>query len=132
MANGTWKIARGRNSGQWSLAVFAVFALIVLLLGRAQPALFDRARAYFTDRASPVLEAARAPVNLVSSWVGGVGDLFAVHEENLRLRAENARLRQWQNAALVLEQRLKRYQLLLNAVPDPAVASVTARVIAHG
>jgi rod shape-determining protein MreC len=129
MANGTWKIARGRSGGQWSLAVFGVFALIVLLLGRAQPGLFDRARAYFTDRSSPVLEAVRAPVNLVSSWAGGVGDLLAVHEENLRLRAENARLRQWQNAALVLEQRLKRYQLLLNAVPDPAVGSVTARVI---
>jgi rod shape-determining protein MreC len=128
MANGTWKIAR-RNGGQFSLAVFVVFALIVVLLGRAQPALFNRARAYFSDWASPVLEAARVPVNTVGNWAGGVTHMFTVYQENIRLKQENARLRQWQNAALVLEQRLKRYQLLLNAVPDPDVSSVTAHVI---
>ena len=129
MANGTWKIARGRNSGQWPLAVFGVLALIVLLLGRAQPALFNRARTYFTDWSSPVLEAARVPVDVLVNWVEGAGNIFTVYADNTRLKAENARLRQWQNAALVLEERVKRYQLLLNAVPDPAIASVTARVI---
>jgi rod shape-determining protein MreC len=129
MANGTWKIARGRSSGHWALAVFAVLALFVLLLGRAQPALFDRAHAYFTDWSAPVLEAARVPLKVLVRWAGGLGDTFTVYEDNIRLKAENARLRQWQNAALVLEQRLKRYQLLLHAVPDPAVAGVTARVI---
>ncbi|HUB85373.1 MAG TPA: rod shape-determining protein MreC, partial [Rhizomicrobium sp.] len=44
-------------------------------------------------------------------------------------KQENARLRQWQTAALVLDDRLKRYQLLLHAVPDPATTSITARVI---
>ncbi len=39
------------------------------------------------------------------------------------------RLRQWQNAAMVLDSRVKRYQLLLHAVPDPALSSVLARVI---
>jgi rod shape-determining protein MreC len=129
MANGTWKIARGRNSGQFSLAVFVVFAVIIVLLGRAQPALFNRARAYFSDWTSPVLEAARVPVNTVGNWVGNITDVFSVYQDNIRLKQENGRLRQWQNAALVLEQRLNRYQLLLNAVPDPELASVTAHVI---
>ncbi|HEY5047817.1 MAG TPA: rod shape-determining protein MreC [Rhizomicrobium sp.] len=130
MANGSWKIARGRGGGgQFSLAVFLVLALIVVLLGRAQPALFNRARAYFSDWTSPMLETARAPVDAVGHWVGSVTDVFSVYRDNMRLKQENARLRQWQNAALVLEQRLKRYRLLLNAVPDPALASVTAHVI---
>jgi|HubBroStandDraft_6_1064221.scaffolds.fasta_scaffold47516_2 rod shape-determining protein MreC len=129
MANGTWKIARGRNGGQFSLAVFVVFALILVLLGRAQPALFNRARAYFADWASPVLEAARIPVNTIGYWLGGVESAFSVYQDNIYLKQENARLRQWQNAALVLDQRLKRYQLLLNAVPDPELTSVTAHVI---
>ncbi len=129
MANGTWKIARGRNGGQFSLAVFVVIALILVLLGRAQPALFNRARAYFSDWTSPVLEVARVPVATVSNWVGSIGEIFSVYQDNVRLRQENDRLRQWQNAALVLEQRVKRYQLLLNAVPDPELASVTAEVI---
>ncbi|MGD0191216.1 MAG: rod shape-determining protein MreC [Rhizomicrobium sp.] len=130
MANGTWKIAR-RNGGQFSLAVFVVLAIILVLVGRAQPALFNRARAYFSDWTSPALEAARVPVNVAGNWLGGVTHVFTVYQENIRLKQENARLRQWQNAALVLEQRLKRYQLLLNAVPDPAVTSVTAHVIGH-
>src|SRR5215469_16843015 len=131
MANGTWKIARGRGSGQLSLAIFVAFAVIIVLLGRAQPVLFNRARSYFSDWTSPVLEAARVPVNTVGSWLGGIGDAFSVYQENIRLKQENARLRQWQNAALVLEQRLKRYQLLLNAVPDSEVTSVAAHVIGH-
>jgi rod shape-determining protein MreC len=130
MANGTWKIAR-RNGGQFSLAVFVVLAIILVLVGRAQPALFNRARAYFSDWTSPALETARVPVNAAGNWLGGITDVFSVYQQNIRLKQENARLRQWQNAALALEQRLKRYQLLLNAVPDPAVTSVTAHVIGY-
>ena len=51
-----------------------------------------------------------------------------VYQENLLLKDENARLRQWRNVAVMLEGRVKRYQALLHAVPDPP-ASVLARVI---
>jgi rod shape-determining protein MreC len=64
-----------------------------------------------------------------TQWGGNLANIFHVYQENLRLREQNARLRQWQNAALALEQRLKRYQLLLKAVPDPELGSVTAHVI---
>jgi rod shape-determining protein MreC len=129
MANGTWKIARGKGSPQLSIAVVAILALVLVLLGRAQSSLFDRARTYFSDATSPVLEAVRSPVNAAGRWIGGIDEVFVVYEENLRLKDENARLRQWQNAALVLEQRVHRYQLLLNAVPDPSLNVVTAHVI---
>jgi rod shape-determining protein MreC len=129
MANGTWKIARGKGSAQLPLAIFAVFAVVLVLVGKAQPALFDRVRAYFSDVTSPALEWVRAPVNGAARWIDSIGDIFVVYQENLRLKDENARLRQWQNAALTLDDRLKRYQLLLNAVPDPSLSSVTARVI---
>ena len=129
MANGTWKIARGKGSAQLPLAIVAVLAIALVLVGKAQSSLFDHARAYFSDWTSPLLEAARGPVKAVSNWTGGVGNYFDVYQENLRLKEDNARLRQWQNAALVLEQRLKRYQLLLNAVQDPSLGAVTAHVI---
>jgi rod shape-determining protein MreC len=129
MANGSWKIARGKTSPQFSIAVMAFLAAILVLLGRVQSSLFDRARTYFSDTTAPALEVLRQPMNGVSHWVDGVGTVFAVYQENQRLRRENAELRQWQNAALVLQQRLKRYQLLLNAVPDPSLAAVTAHVI---
>lgn len=129
MPNGTWKIARGKGSPQLSIAIVAVLAAVLVVLGRAQSSLFDRARTYFSDATAPMLEAARGPVNGIGHWVGGLGQIFVVYSENQKLKEENARLRQWQNAALVLEQRLKRYQLLLNAVQDPSLSSVTAHVI---
>jgi rod shape-determining protein MreC len=129
MANGTWKIARGRGSAQLPLAIVAVLAIVLVLLGKAQSTLFDRIRAYFSDATAPALEWVRAPLNGASRWLSDIDDIFVVYQENLRLKDENARLRQWQNAALALDERLKRYQLLLNAVPDPALTSITARVI---
>jgi len=129
MPNGSWKIARGKGTAQLPLAIVAVLAVVFVLLGKAQSSLFDRARADFSDWTAPALEAVRAPLDGVSRWFGSIGDIFDVYQENLKLKEENARLRQWQGAALSMEDRLKRYRLLLNAVPDPALSSVTAHVI---
>jgi rod shape-determining protein MreC len=129
MANGTLRLTRGRNGNQLSLAILAVIALTIVFLGRVQPTLFDRGRAYVSDRTAPILETLRMPVRTTVQWTGSLAQLFTVYQENLRLKEQNARLRQWQNAALMLEQRLKRYQLLLNAVPNPETGNVTAHVI---
>jgi rod shape-determining protein MreC len=129
MANGSLRLARNRGGAPVSLAVCAVLAVILVLLGRVQPTLFDRARAFASDRAAPVLETVREPLRKTGAWFGGLADIFNVYQENLRLKEENARLRQWQSAALTLEQRLKRFRLLLNAVPDPELGNVTAHVI---
>jgi rod shape-determining protein MreC len=128
MAN-TWKIARGKGSPQLSIAIVALFAAALVVLGRAQSSLFDRARTYFSDVTAPMLESVREPLNATGRWVRGLDDIFVVYQENLRLKEENARLRQWRNNALVLEQRINRYQLLLNAVTDPSLSAVTAHVI---
>ena len=111
------------------LALLLAFALALILICKAQSNLFDRARADMTDFASPVLNVVRAPLAGVNEWLGGIGHFFSVYQENNRLREEVARLRQWQNTAIVLDDRVKRYQLLLHAVPDPTLSSVMARVI---
>jgi rod shape-determining protein MreC len=129
MANGTWKIARNRGSAQLPLIIVVALAVVLVLLGRAQSSLFDRARLNISDWAAPVLEKIHAPVQGFDRWVGSLGDILDVYGENLRLKDENARLRQWQNAAVTLDERIKRYQALLHAVPDPATESVLARVI---
>jgi rod shape-determining protein MreC len=120
---------RGRANAQLPLAIVAVLAVVLVLLGRAQSSLFDQARASFTDWTRPALEWVSAPFAGAANWVGNLGHVFTVYQDNLQLKEENARLRQWQTAALVLDDRLKRYQLLLHAVPDPALSSITARVI---
>jgi rod shape-determining protein MreC len=129
MANGAWKIARGKGSAQLPLAIVAVLAVGLVVLGKAQSSLFDRAHTYYSDSIAPLLKSAGQPLDGVGNWFAGLDGLFNLYQENLRLKQENARLRQWQSAALVLESRVQRYQLLLNAVPDPAIDAIAARVI---
>lgn len=129
MANGSWRIARTRGGARLPLVIVAAFAIALILIGKAQSSLFDSARAHVMDWMKPLLQATYAPVEGVNRWMGSIGQVFTVYRDNLRLKEENARLRQWHNTALVLNGRIKRYQLLLHAVPDPALSKVVARVI---
>src|SRR6201996_8435620 len=128
MANGTWKIAR-RGNAQLPLVIVIALAVVLVLLGKAQNGLFDRARAGATDAMAPVLEKVHAPVAAFERWIGSIFEIFSVYEQNLKLKEENARLRQWRNVAVVLQGRVGRYQALLHAVPDPQMNRVLARVI---
>jgi rod shape-determining protein MreC len=129
MANGTWRIARTRGGAHLPLIIVAALAVALILIGKAQTSLFDRARAHVMDWMKPALMATREPMVGFNRWVGSIGEIFAVYEENLKLKEENARLHQWHNTAISLNERLKRYELLLHAVPDPALSSLVARVI---
>ena len=129
MANGTWRIARTRGGAHLPLIIVAALAVALILIGKAQSSLFDRARAHVMDWMKPALTATREPMVGFNRWVGSIGEIFAVYQENLKLKEENSRLRQWHNTAISLNERLKRYQLLLHAVPDPALSSLVARVI---
>src|ERR1700743_789340 len=53
MANGTWTNRRTRGNYQLPIAVVFVLAVIVVLVGKAQNTLFDRARAQGTDWLGP-------------------------------------------------------------------------------
>lgn len=127
MAN-VWKIAR-RSNAQLPLVIVIALAFVLVLLGKAQPGLFDQARARLTDLMAPPLEVARAPLRGFDRFMGSITDIFSVYRQNLALKEENARLRQWRNVAIVLQGRVNRYQNLLHAVPDPKLNSVLSRVI---
>jgi rod shape-determining protein MreC len=124
----TWKIAR-KNNAQLPLVIVIALAVVLVLVGKAQSGLFDQARVRVTDWLAPGLELVRAPVHGFDRWMGSVTEIFSVYEENLKLKAENARLRQWRNVAIVMQNRVDRYQDLLHAVPDPKLNAVLARVI---
>jgi rod shape-determining protein MreC len=127
MAN-AWKIARKSNA-QLPLIIVIALAVVLVLLGKAQSGLFDKARAHVTDWMAPLLREVRAPVQSVDRWMGSITEVFSVYEQNLKLKEENARLRQWRNVATVLQGRVGRYQTLLHAVPDPKLNAVLAQVI---
>jgi rod shape-determining protein MreC len=106
-----------------------VLAIAIALLGRAQASIFDQARAKLSDITAPALLEVRAPLVALQNWVEGLGTIFSVYRENLELKRENAELRRWQEVALSLENRMRRYEQLLNAVPEESMPSITARVI---
>jgi rod shape-determining protein MreC len=58
-----------------------------------------------------------------------VRDLGHLREENARLKAENARLLQWQTVARRLDQENQGLRDLMNLVPDPKARFLTARVV---
>ncbi len=129
MANGAWKIARGRGNAQLPLVIVVALAVVLVLLGKAQSGLFDKARVHVTDWMAPMLERGARPGRRIRPLDGFHRRNFSVYEQNLKLKQENARLRQWRNAEIVLEGRIKHYQALLHAVPDPKLNAVLARVI---
>lgn len=128
MANGTWKIAR-RGNAQLPLIIVLALAVVLVLVGKSQTGLFDGARMRITDWMAPALSQVRAPLDGAERWLGSIGEIFSVYEQNLKLKEENARLLQWRNSSVVLEGRVRHYEKLLNAVPSPELNGVLARVI---
>jgi rod shape-determining protein MreC len=106
----------------------------VLLMGKADPQVFDRARMavtmVVTDALAPVLDALSRPIATGAAIVDEVQYLVHLREENAALRAENARLIQWHTAARNLAAENERFRDLLRYVPEQASQFISARVIA--
>jgi rod shape-determining protein MreC len=121
--------ARGAFGARTSVIVCGIIAVAIAVFGKAEASIFDTARAKLSDMTGPALLEVRVPLMAFERWIESVGTIFSVYRENIELRKENAELRKWQDVALSLENRIRRYELLLNSVPDIAPPAVTARVI---
>ncbi len=110
------------------LLVVAGFAL--LLLGRANALLAERARMALADAVAPVFAAAALPRAAAQAAVEELRDLRTLRADNARLRAENEQLLRWQAAAMALDAENAALKEALHWVPDPAASFVTARVAA--
>ncbi|HSZ75707.1 MAG TPA: rod shape-determining protein MreC [Rhizomicrobium sp.] len=128
MAYLPWKIARVRNGTQISLLIWALVALVLLTLGRTTD-FADRIRARLSDWAAPALSGLRAPLDETNRFVSNLGDVFRLYAQNMQLKQENARLRQWQDAAIRLQTRVNSYQRLLHEVPPRQTNFVLAHVL---
>lgn len=116
-------------SNRLSLVFMLTLAIALLLLGRAETYVFDRARQVATDMAAPLLELASRPVAATRRLIERTDEYAYVFDENERLREENARLMEWRDVALKLEAKLARYEALLNVQVDPEIKYLSGRVI---
>jgi len=102
----------------------------LMVFGKAEAPLVERARTTVTDALVPVLDAVSRPVATAAELVNRMNEIVDVHAENNRLREENERLLRWQAAALKLEVENRSLREISKVTADDAVSFVTARVVA--
>jgi rod shape-determining protein MreC len=116
---------------RFAFAALILISLALLLVGKADGALLGAVGTRVSDAIVPLLGAAVEPINASRRATAQIGELFALREENERLRAQNQRLLEWQDTArqLALENAALRQLLNLEAGVAPPTA-VAARVVA--
>ncbi len=114
---------------------FAFLSLIgltfaLMLIGKADTVLVERARTAVNDAVTPILRVMAAPAATISQFISNLEELGAIRQENAKLREANERLLQWQAVAQKLENENRQLRGLLATVPEPQAQSVSARVVA--
>ncbi|HKS88686.1 MAG TPA: rod shape-determining protein MreC [Stellaceae bacterium] len=110
--------------------LLVVLAAAIIVLGKADETMFASLRTMLGDDFAPALETLSRPLSAAATLIDRIGGVFTMYGDNQRLERENARLLQWQQAALKLSADNRELRRLLKAVPQNAVSYVTARVIA--
>ena len=113
-----------------TLPVMLMLSLGIVLFGRADQDLGDHMRAMLDDVLAPVYSAIAAPVEALEHGTGAIGNLFNLANQNAVLRADNAKLLQWQAVAMALEAQNDALKATLNYIPRPAPEFFTAPVVA--
>ena len=111
--------------------LLVLLAAAIIVLGKADQAIFVSLRTTVTDDAAPALDALSRPIGAVAALFDRVRGIVAMYQDNLRLERENERLLQWQQTALKLSADNRELRQLLKVVPETVVSYVTARVIAN-
>jgi rod shape-determining protein MreC len=112
-----------------TFALFLLLAVGIMLIGKADPALYERTRSAIADIATPVIGALSSPVAAGAELIDEGKHLLAAYDENTVLRAENERLRRWHAAAQALQSENTRLRDLLNFTAEPAASYISGRVI---
>jgi rod shape-determining protein MreC len=107
-----------------------MFSLCLVLIGRADQNFSDHLQIGLDDVLAPAYQLVDGPIAAVENGGGMIGDLFDLSAENARLRAENARLLQWQGVAMALEAQNVGLKASLNYVPSPSPHFFTGNVVA--
>ena len=114
---------------RFALLFLIIAAFAIMLLGKADTLVVERARSSVVDAVAPVMDALSRPIATVSEGVDRVEHFFSAYAENAQLREQNARLLEWQSAALALAAENSTFRKMLNFVPERGASFAAARVI---
>jgi rod shape-determining protein MreC len=113
-----------------TLPVMVIAAFGLMLVGKVDTVLVERARIAVYDTSAPIYAALAEPLGQINKTVTDLIGLWGLRDENARLRDENEQLRRWQSIALTLDAENHRLKTALHWIPDPEASYVTARVVA--
>lgn len=117
-------------NGRFAIIALLVLSVLLLFSSLVNPTFMQGARTSLVDITAPVLTAVNAPFNAAADFVGGVSGLTNLRAENAKLEAENKRLREWYQTALMLQAENQSLQELLNVKVEAPHKYITAKVIA--
>lgn len=120
-------------AGLWPRFRFIALLLLAtacITLSQLRPQLMTPVRVQVVDSLVPVLDALSRPAAAVDAVRANWNAWLDLRDEVQRLRAENARLKAWEQTGTTLLSENQNLKALLNFHNEPAASSLTARVIA--
>ncbi len=113
-----------------TLPVLIAVSFGMLLLGKADALLAERARMVLADTLAPIFGVLAEPLATARAVVENAAHLLELPRDNAELRAENSRLREWQAVAMALDAENRTLKANLHWIPDPQASYVTTHVVA--
>lgn len=104
-------------------------AALVLLTSMVSPGIWQKPRVGVSDIAAPLISAVGQPFAFAADAISGMTGITQLRAQNERLAAENARLKEWYQTALLLKAENQSLKDLLNVIPEPEQSYISARVV---
>ena len=104
-------------------------AISFMVLDKNESITIERTSVVIADVFSPILDFISRPAASISQFFQSLDNLSQLHKDNIRLRAENERLKDWQMIARDLGAQNRVLKTLLGFTSDLPPSQVTARVI---
>jgi rod shape-determining protein MreC len=115
--------------GRFAVVSLMVLAFSLMMVGRAEVVMVDRARSMVLNATAPILGVISEPVSTVVSAYRYTTGLFDAYSENQQLKAEIARLKSLDQTVAKLSAENAMLRDLTHFVPDGALNFVSGRVI---